>query len=351
MPSGLDVEIDYSKFTYGPKQTSADESDSKPSEYASCESDSIVETSTSMPELVENASKVVCKPKVWIDAPIIEENESDSDNDLVSNVQEDKEKLSFSFTDSVKHVKTSRENIKETGTTNHSPKIKKQDRNGHTRKGLGYAFTRKACFVCGSFSHLIRDCDFHEKRRAKQAELTKSENKVTGQKENRLVWNNVQRVNHQNKFVPSVLLTKTGKFLVYFAKQNYSSQAASTSTASKVNTTRSFVNETRTKINFNKTRSPNKRPFHNTTTQRTTFSYQKVNAVGNKSLSVVGGNRDTAAKASTGCNWRYKRNSWNKVSNYNSGLKFKKIVKDPLGRLKSEIVSSLLYGSLTLIQI
>nr|GEX20167.1 retrovirus-related Pol polyprotein from transposon TNT 1-94 [Tanacetum cinerariifolium] len=57
MPSGPDVEIDYSKFTYGLKQSSADESDSKPSEYASCESDSSVETSTSMPEPVENAPK------------------------------------------------------------------------------------------------------------------------------------------------------------------------------------------------------------------------------------------------------------------------------------------------------
>nr|GEW46993.1 ribonuclease H-like domain-containing protein [Tanacetum cinerariifolium] len=85
MPSEHDVEIDYSKFTYGPKQTSADESDSKPSEYASCESDSSVETSTSMPEPVENASKVVYEPKVWTDAPIIEEYESDSDNDSVSN--------------------------------------------------------------------------------------------------------------------------------------------------------------------------------------------------------------------------------------------------------------------------
>nr|GEW02837.1 copia protein [Tanacetum cinerariifolium] len=103
MPSGPDVEIDYSKFTYGPKQNSADESDSKPSEYASCESDSSVETSTSMPEPVENASKVVCEPKVWTDAPIIKEHESDSDNDSVSNVQEDKEKPSFAFTDSVKH--------------------------------------------------------------------------------------------------------------------------------------------------------------------------------------------------------------------------------------------------------
>nr|GEY53568.1 ribonuclease H-like domain-containing protein [Tanacetum cinerariifolium] len=129
--------------------TLADESDSKPSEYAYCESDSSVETSTSMPEVVKKASKVVCKPKVWIDAPIIEEYESDSDNDSVSNVQKEKETPSFAFTDSVKHVKTSRENIKETSTTNHSPKIKKQDRNVHTKKGLGYAFSRKSCFFCG----------------------------------------------------------------------------------------------------------------------------------------------------------------------------------------------------------
>nr|GEU44185.1 ribonuclease H-like domain-containing protein [Tanacetum cinerariifolium] len=261
MPSGPDVEIYYSKFTYGPKQTSADESDSKPSEYASCESDSSVETSTSMLELVENASK---------------------------------------------------ENIKETCTTNHSPKIKKQDRNGHTKKGLGYAFTGKACFVCGSFSHLIRDCDFHEKRMAKQVELTKSKSKVTGQRENRRVWNNVQKVNHQNKFVPSVLLTATGKLSVNAARQNYSSQAVSTNTASKVNNARPFANETRPKRNFYKTQSPNKRPFHNTTTQRTTFSYQKVNTVGNKSLSAVKGNLDTAVKAPAGCNWRNKINSWHK---------------------------------------
>nr|GEU45279.1 ribonuclease H-like domain-containing protein [Tanacetum cinerariifolium] len=57
MPSGPDVKIDYSKFTYGLQQTSADESDSKPSEYASCESDSNVKTSTSMPKPVENTSK------------------------------------------------------------------------------------------------------------------------------------------------------------------------------------------------------------------------------------------------------------------------------------------------------
>nr|GEV51412.1 hypothetical protein [Tanacetum cinerariifolium] len=187
MPSGPDVEINYSKFTYGLKQTLADESDSKPVEYASSDSDFSVETTTFMYAPGDNAPNIICKPKVWIDAPITEEYESDSDDDLVSNVPEEKEKPSFAFTDTAKHVKTSKENVKDTSTPTHCPKVEKQGRNSHTRKGLGYAFTRKSCFVCGSFSHLIRDCDFHEKRIAKQAALNKSKDMVTGQRENRPV--------------------------------------------------------------------------------------------------------------------------------------------------------------------
>nr|GEZ85950.1 ribonuclease H-like domain-containing protein [Tanacetum cinerariifolium] len=71
MRSGPDVEIDYSKFTYGPKQTSVDKSDAKTNEYTSCESDFSVETTTSMPAPVENVPKVICEPKVYTDAPII----------------------------------------------------------------------------------------------------------------------------------------------------------------------------------------------------------------------------------------------------------------------------------------
>nr|GEZ45468.1 ribonuclease H-like domain-containing protein [Tanacetum cinerariifolium] len=188
---------------------------------------------------------IVYEPKVWTDASIIEEYESDSDDDSVSNVQENIEKPSFAFTDSVKHVKSPRENVKETGTPNHYPKIEKQDRHSHTRKGLDYTFTRKSFFVCGSFSHLIRDCNFHEKRMAKQVALTKSKEKVTGQQAYRLVWNNVKRVNHHNKFVPTALLTKIGKIPVNAARKNFTRQEALTSTTSKVNIARPFMNETR----------------------------------------------------------------------------------------------------------
>nr|GEV83704.1 hypothetical protein [Tanacetum cinerariifolium] len=165
------------RYAKGMHATSVDELDANTSENATCESDSSIETTTSMPATVKITPKVVSEPKVWTDAPIIEEYESDSDEDSLSNVQEEKEKPSFAFTDTAKHVKTSRENVKETSTPNHCPKVEKQGRHSHSRKGLGYAFTRKSCFVCGSFIHLIRDYEFHEKRMAKQAELATSRTK------------------------------------------------------------------------------------------------------------------------------------------------------------------------------
>ncbi|GKD11494.1 hypothetical protein Tco_1195901 [Tanacetum coccineum] len=49
---------------------------------------------------------------------------------------------------------------------------------------------------------------------AKQAELNNRMSKGSGQREIRPVWNNVQRVNHQNQFVPKAVLTRTGKIQV-----------------------------------------------------------------------------------------------------------------------------------------
>ncbi|GKG21448.1 ribonuclease H-like domain-containing protein, partial [Tanacetum coccineum] len=37
--------------------------------------------------------------------------------------------------------------------------------------GEGYTFTKKKCFVCGSLSHLIKDCDYYEKKMAREAEV------------------------------------------------------------------------------------------------------------------------------------------------------------------------------------
>ncbi|GKE03687.1 putative ribonuclease H-like domain-containing protein, partial [Tanacetum coccineum] len=247
IPPGPDREVDDSMFTYGPKQSKTCESDTQTSNFDSRESNSGVEILKSMPKPVVVEPKVVSQPKVWFDAPIIEEYELDSDDEYVIQHSKEQEKPSFAFVNTVKHVKTPRETVKEQNTYSPSPKADKRDWIGlmSKRLGLGYGFTKKACFVCGSFSHLIRDCDFHEKRMAKQVELNKKKGKGTGQRENRSVWNNVQNLNHQNKFVPTAVLTRTGKIPVNTTRQNLSSQATTTSTARKVITARPIMNEIR----------------------------------------------------------------------------------------------------------
>ncbi|GJV72396.1 hypothetical protein Tco_1492391 [Tanacetum coccineum] len=337
IPSGPDVEIDESQFTYGPKQSKPSESDARSSDFNSCESNSSEETLTSMPEPVVNEPKVVSQPKVWSDAPIIEEYESDSDDEHVSLPTKEQETPSFAFVNTVKHVKTPRQTVKEQNTCSQNPKPDKKDCSGLMSKklGLGYGFTKKACFVCGSFSHLIRDCDFHEKRMAKQAELNKRMCKGTGKRENKPVWNNVQRVNHQNQFVPKAVLTRTGRISVNTARasstnnvntarHNFNSQAAPTNAARKVNTVKPIVNNLRPKTIFHKTQSPIRRPFYRTTAPRTKFSNQKVNTAEVKAVSAVGGKRKTVVKPSAGCNWRIKRHYWNKVSKYNGGSNSRK---------------------------
>ncbi|GJZ86297.1 ribonuclease H-like domain-containing protein [Tanacetum coccineum] len=190
-----------------------------------------------------------------------------------------------------------RETVKNQFTNSKNPKVDK--------KGLGYGFVTKACFVCGSLSHLIRDCDFHEKRMAKQAELNNKLRKKSSQREIRPIWNNVQRVNHQNQFVPTAVLTRTGKIPVSTARasgtnnvstarHNFNSQAVLTNAARKISTVKPFVNRVRPKTIFHKTHSPFSRPFNITTALRTNFTYQKVNTAEVNAVSAVGGRRETA---------------------------------------------------------
>nr|GEX06397.1 hypothetical protein [Tanacetum cinerariifolium] len=175
MPSTSNFGTDESKFTYGPKQSTTSESDAKTSDLDSCESSSSKESLETVPKLVESKPKVVNEPNVWTNAPIIEEYESDSDDKHVTIPSKEQKKPCFAFVNTVEHVKTPRQTAKEQNTCSQNPKPSKRDYNGLMSKklGLGYGFTKKACFVCGNFSDLIRDCDFHEKKMAKQVELNK----------------------------------------------------------------------------------------------------------------------------------------------------------------------------------
>ncbi|GJY00363.1 putative ribonuclease H-like domain-containing protein [Tanacetum coccineum] len=112
-----------------------------------------------------------------------------------------------------------------------------------------------------------------------------------GEREIRLVWNNVQRVNHQNQFVPKAVLTRTGKIQVNTPRTSGTNtvNTARTSGTNTVNTARH---------NFNRQAVP-------------TNAARKVNTVkpivnSVDLISAVWGKRETVVKPSVGCNWRHK---------------------------------------------
>ncbi|GJX94525.1 hypothetical protein Tco_0349111, partial [Tanacetum coccineum] len=116
---GPDKEIDDSQFTYGLKQSKPSESDVRSSDFNTCESNYSKETHESMPEPVVNEPKVVSQLKVWSDAPIIEEYESDSEDEHVSLPTKEHEQPSFASTN--KQVKTHRETVKNQFTHSKNP--------------------------------------------------------------------------------------------------------------------------------------------------------------------------------------------------------------------------------------
>ncbi|GJS29278.1 retrovirus-related pol polyprotein from transposon TNT 1-94 [Tanacetum coccineum] len=106
-----------------------------------------------------------------------------------------------------------------------------------------------------------------------------SDTEDSSQKEIRPIWNNVQRVNKQNQFVPTAVLTRTGKIpvntarasgtkKVSTARHSFNRQAVLTSVAMKVNIVKPIVNK------------------------------QKVNTAKVNAVSAVGRKRETVVKPS-----------------------------------------------------
>ncbi|GJS46590.1 hypothetical protein Tco_0596711 [Tanacetum coccineum] len=133
---------------------------------------------------------VVSNPKINRDSVIIEDWTSD-DEEEVSRVQK---------------VRPENQTVK--------TRDDKSGQNSH-KQGVGFRKV-KACFVCKSTDHLIKDCNFHDKK-SQESNLKNVVN--TGKREGKPVWDNTKRVNHQNfskyphlskTFVPSGVLTRTG---------------------------------------------------------------------------------------------------------------------------------------------
>ncbi|GKC15388.1 hypothetical protein Tco_1012170 [Tanacetum coccineum] len=248
----------------------------------------VSETITSVPRNETTASKSSKdsfeQPKdVRPSAPIIEEWDSDNKNTRKSVIEQNTYKQA-------KNLRKSQ-----------SPRVDKRNWNGLMTQKLGddFEFNKKAYIVYGSLNHLIKDCNFYENKMVGKFVLNNM-GRVTGQREVRPVWNNAQKVNHQNKlthphpkrnFVPTAVATKSGLVPVNAAMQSSSRAAASISTARHVNTTtlKQKVNTASPiKYSYFKAHSPLRRPFNQKSAAKTYNFSKKVYTVKVNNVTTVG---------------------------------------------------------------
>ncbi|GJQ92388.1 ribonuclease H-like domain-containing protein [Tanacetum coccineum] len=242
------------------------------------------------------------KPETSVSNDKFSENSVTSSEEVVSEPKPKEAEPSC-----VTHVKTPRQPMKNQGT----PKVKGKNWNEMMERelGEGYSFIKKKCFVSGSLSHLIRDYDFYEKKMAKEAELKKQRVFNTGNGVAKLVWNNANRVNRANHFIPRPVQLNTVRQNVNSVRPNVntgrSKQPVPTSNSNSFSHVRPQVNKFKQRSHFSKSHSPVRRPIVRNTA-RMTYSH------------AVKGNWGTTVKISACYNWRRTRPN----SNYNSGSNF-----------------------------
>ncbi|GJW23248.1 putative ribonuclease H-like domain-containing protein [Tanacetum coccineum] len=181
----------------------------------------------------------------------------------------------------------------------------------------------KACFVCGSFNHLIKDCDFHDKKMLQKP-----------------VLNNVKQ--------GTTVLTKSGPVPISTARQSSSRTTTTVSTARPIKTAapKPFMNVAKSIPNaFQKSHSPSRRPFYHQTTLNNRNLNNKVNTVKVNSINTANGKRVTSAVGEQGINvvkskscwiWRPKLKVLDHVSKNSKSYICKQFdYVDPTGRVKS----------------
>ncbi|GJZ36999.1 ribonuclease H-like domain-containing protein [Tanacetum coccineum] len=285
------------------------------------------ESATSVSSAATSEVKTsMSKPKS-VSEPLIEDWISNSENENETESKSRQRKPSnakVEFVKSYKHVKSLSESVKKVENNkqakyprknSQSPKGNKRNWNNLMTQKLGrnFEFKNKAFYVCGSFNHLIKDCDFYEKKMV------------------------------ENLFGTMLEGFKT----LNTARESSSRAAVSVNTARPVNTTytRPTVNSARPSSNvFNRAHSHVRRPFNKYTTNKNSNFNEKVNIV-RENVATVGpkavvsdnkGNEANVVKASTCWVWRPKHKVLDHVSRNNSAsISFKRFdYVDTQGRSK-----------------
>ncbi|GKA32267.1 ribonuclease H-like domain-containing protein [Tanacetum coccineum] len=176
-----------------------------------------------------------------LDEFVYKSKESDSEDENVFEPKEVKKTVKSSF-EKIEFVNARNLTVEKPKKFSQNPIDKKRNRNS-------FEFTI-SMFVCGSFKHLIKDCDFHDKKMVQKPVLNNVKRGI-GQREVRQVWNNEMR------------------YEISAARQSSSRAATPASVARPINTAapKPFMNVARPRLNaFHKLHSPSRTPFNQQTT-------------------------------------------------------------------------------------
>ncbi|GKA82097.1 putative ribonuclease H-like domain-containing protein, partial [Tanacetum coccineum] len=265
----------------GPQEPEPSVSDDRSNEYSTCQSnDSVESIRTSSEHSVDLESEISRVPtEVYVSTPV-------TINEKGGFAPKSKEVEPSCVT----YIETPRKQIKDQET----PTVNRKNWNAMMERelGEGYSFTKKKCFVCGSLSHLIKDCDYYEKKMAKEAEVKKQRVCNTGNMMAKPVWTNTNRINHANQFVPRPVQLNTGRPNINSVRTNIntgrtninsvrprvntvntnvntvrSRQPVPTRTSNSFSPKRPQVNQFNQRMHFSKSYSPVRRPFAKITAQ------------------------------------------------------------------------------------
>ncbi|GJR27502.1 hypothetical protein Tco_1103734 [Tanacetum coccineum] len=165
-------EIDDSLYVYGkkgPQKPEISVSDDSSSEHSNCQSnDSEGSCENASEHSLETESESLCEPNEISKSRLEVTNEKDVSAPKSKEVEPS----------CVSHIKTPRQPLKDTET--HKVNRKSWNDMMERELGEGYSFTKKKCFVCGSLNHLIKDCDYYEKKMAREVEVKRVVNTGNG---------------------------------------------------------------------------------------------------------------------------------------------------------------------------
>nr|GEU69735.1 ribonuclease H-like domain-containing protein [Tanacetum cinerariifolium] len=208
-------------------------------------------------------------------APIIEDWVSDSENESEGEPMPTQKEPSF--VQPTKHVKTPRTYV------NHLKQAKNLRKDIPNSRGPKHRWNRKACFVCKSVNHLIKDCDYYEKKMVQKP-----------------ILNHAMRANHQNyammthshsnkHVVPTAVLTRS-RLVPLNAARPVTTAVSQTH----------VKHQRLVKLVVTKPHSPIRRPIHHRPTPKNNNFHQKVTTVKATQVNAVQGTKGNWIQVSHG---------------------------------------------------